>query len=216
MKTLILTALAILGLAAQAQAGYTNFDKIAVGREADSNLLAVSPVTHVYSDIPFLRSIIGGDCTTLPVASVITTALFIAPATGLTQTAAVVIPAELEGTEISCLGFRVPENYLSGGVFEVATHLSGSITQGQLSMTADVFLNASSAGVTSLAKVAGTAIQVSPTCETIVRWISLTNAASYTPGAFATVKLGKAGTTRKIEILGVRFRYRPFGIANGQ
>ncbi len=214
MKTLILTILALAGLS-QAHAGYTNFDKIAVGREADSNLVGVTPTTHIYRDIE-LRNIVGGDCTTLPAASVITTALYIAPPTGLTNTVAAVLPAELEGPDLACLAFRIPENYVSGGEIELQTKIGGSITQGQLSMTAGVFINITAAGVTSNAKTAGTATQVSPTCETVGRWISLPNAAAYASGDWVTFKIGKTGTTRKIEIVGVRFRYRPFGVSDGK
>ncbi len=212
MKKFILSILAIMG-AVQAHAGFTNFDKIAVGREADSNLVAVSPVAYVYMPIP-LSTVKLNDGYTMMGATSISTAVYLGPVTGVTNTPSVTFPA-VTGSGGS-VDFTVPSNYLSGGVLELRTHVHTTITLGQVSMTADVYLGSTSAGVTSVAKVAGTAIQVPVNSVQVFNWVSLTNAAAYTPGTSVSIKLLPTGTTARQEVVAIRFKYRPFGVVNGE
>lgn len=214
-KTLFLMLALTLGIVSQVRsASLSSIENgITVGRNVDGNLIALTKVATIERDIE-LETIRIGDAITKPGISVITTALYVVAATGVTHVTTVAIPAALEGTDLGQVQFQVPWNYRSGGAIEFELKLGGSITQGQLSFTADVY-NSQTNGLTSVAKTAGTAVQIAPAAETVFTWTTPTNAATFTKGGKVVVKFGKTGTTRLVHISRVRFKYRPYGVMNG-
>lgn len=203
-----------LGFAGMAHAGLSSLENgLTVGREVDGDLIAMTRTATTEKEI-LLETIRVGDAITKPGSSVITTALYVVAATGVTQVTTVAIPAELEGTALGQVQFQVPWNYNGGGTIQFELKLGGSITQGQLSFTADVY-NSQTNSLTSVAKTAGTAVQIAPAAENVFTWTTPTNAATFTKGGKVVVKFGKAGTTRLVHISGIRFKYRPYGVVNG-
>lgn len=211
MKKLILSLM--LAIAGMAHAGYTSLEGgLIVGRDANSDALYLTKTGYVYLPLSIHNVTLNNGYTVATAVSNATDA-YMGPVTGVTNSACVTLPA-VTGAG-GAINFVVPYNYRSGGVFQVMTHVHTTITLGQLSLTADVYAGSTDAGVTSVAKTAGTPVQVPVNALTVPQWITLTNAHTYAPGSTIQVKILPTGTTARTEILAIRFKFRPFGVLNG-
>lgn len=218
----ILGALVILAMASTGlKAGITNVDALGFGSSGAGSYSVLTPVTEVREPAIWgLTSILtGSNGTTVLAGSVITTALYLGQATGLTNVAVVAFPAETD-TGVASFDFQVPLNYRSGAKLYAAFHTSTTFTAGSISVTADVYAN-SYDGATTTAKLAGTAVQLSTLASVRFVVVELTNSnlTGLTPGQTVTVKLRKAGNgigTTILELQAAWFGFRPYGVFNGR
>ena len=191
-------------------AGVTNVDSLAVGSSAGGNYVVLTGVATVKHPID-LQSIMISTYAS-PGVSVITTDLYVAGATGLTNTPAVTSPSQ-PASVVGVLRFRVPDNYLSGGVLRALVHASSTVTVNGISVTANAF-KVTPGGLTATTQYDGTVVNFPTTANTTVNDLALTNSnITYAPGDLITYKLTIAGTdavTR--QILGLYFSYKPYGV----
>lgn len=210
-KLLIIAALAFAPMVAHADLKTGIPNGIITGTEVNSNSMVMTPTAFVYMPIPLIDVRLN-DGFTMMAATSISTAVYLGAVTGVSNAAAVTFPA-VTGSG-GAVNFQIPFNYRSGGVIQVLAHVSTTITLGQVSMTADVYVG-QSVGLTSVAKTAGTAVQVPVNSLQVFNWVTLTNAATYLPGDSVQVKLLPTGTTARIEVVAIRFKYRGWGVVNG-
>lgn len=191
-------------------AGVTNVDSLAVGSSAQGNYVVLSGVATVKHPIN-LQSIMISTYAG-PGVAVITTDLYVAGATGLTNTPAVTSPSQ-PASVIAVVPLRVPSNYLSGGVLRALVHASSTVTANGISVTANAF-KISPDGLTTTTQYGGTVVNFPTTANTTVNDLALTNSnITYAPGDLVTYKIAIAGTdavTR--QILGLYFSYKPYGV----
>lgn len=209
---LVAVCLLLVGAASPALASIssTNFSSIGVGSVSGGTYSVVTGVATVKHGIP-LQSIMLSTYAG-PGVSVITTDLYVAGATGLTNTPAVTFPSQPAST-VGVVTFRVPDNYLSGGVLRALVHASSTVTANGISVTANAF-KVTPDGLTATSQYDGTVVNFPTTANTTVNDLALTNAnITFSPGDLVTYKVAIAGTdavTR--QILGLYFSYRPYGV----
>lgn len=215
MKKILSLVLALGLMASTAMAvpysSATNFvSAVGVGSVSGGTYVQMTPVSAVKHSIP-LQSITLSTYAG-PGVSVITTDLYVAGATGLTNTPAVTFPSQPAST-VGVVTFRVPDNYLSGGVLRALVHASSTVTANGISVTANAF-KVTPDGLTATTQYDGTIVNFPTTANTTVNDLALTNAnITFAPGDLVTYKISIAGTdavTR--QILGLYFSYRPFGV----
>lgn len=213
MKKFILFA-ALLGFSSLAFADLTTKlpNGLGVGKESASDYVVVTKTAYVYVPIE-LAAVKQGDFYTIPASTSSASLVYWGAVTGLTNTSALTVPR----VDAMSFGVKVivPSNYRSGGVLEALCHFHAT-TDGAKAMTitANVYLN-SPASATITTKVAGTAVNPSVSCGTQFIWTALTNAATYLPGDVASYYVQVDGTTVRLEIVALRWKYRPWGVLNG-
>lgn len=212
----ILSLLLALGLMASTAmaAGYssnTNFSSIGVGSVGGGTYTVLSGVAEAKLAIP-LQSIMISTYAG-PGVSVITTDLYVAGATGITNTAAVHFPSQ-PAASVGVVQFRVPSNYASGGVLHALVRASSTVTANGISVTANVYKDTPGAALDGVVK-AGTIVNFPVASSTVTQDLTLTNAnlTTIAAGDILTYKISIAGAdavTR--QILGLYFAYRPYGV----
>lgn len=217
MKNLVLLLAFLLApvlAPVSASAGITNVDALAVGSEAEGTYSYLTGVTYAYVPLE-ISGIKQGDGFSVPASVSIATGAYWGQVTGLTNHAALVLPA-VDSVSLTVQTI-VPLNYRSGGALQILLHASGTLAAAtDMTFTADVYLNSPSS-TTVTTKSAGTAVNPATAVGVQAQWLTLTNSnATYVPGAIATWKLDADGVLQRKEILGARFRYRPGGVFNGQ
>lgn len=214
MKKILSLVLALGLMASTAMAaGYssnTNFGSVGVGSVGGGTYVVLTGVATVKHPID-LQSILLSTYAA-PGVSVITTDLYVAGATGLTNTPAVTFPSQPAST-VGVIRFRVPDNYLSGGVLHALVHASSTVTANGISVTANAF-KVTPDGLTATTQYDGTIVNFPTTANTTVNDLALTNAnISFAPGDLVTYKVAIAGTNAVTrQILGLYFQYRPYGV----
>lgn len=195
---------------AAAYSSNTNFGTVGVGSVSGGTYVVLSGVATVKHPID-LKSVMISTYAG-PGVSVITTDLYVAGATGLTNTPALTFPSQPAST-VGVVTFRVPDNYLSGGVLRALVHASSTVTANGISVTANAF-KVTPGGLTATTQYDGTVVNFPTTANTTVNDLALTNSnISFAPGDLVTYKVAIAGTdavTR--QILGLYFQYRPYGV----
>jgi hypothetical protein len=208
-------AVALAPAAAQASTSTTNFSSIGVGSVPSSTYLYLTGVAEVWKEIPLTSILTGTNGTTALADTAITTGLYVTQVTGLTNTPAVAFPTQTNGG-VASFSVTVPHNYRSGARLVAAWHAGGAFTQGQLSFTADAYVQSAYWSTTSVAKTAGTAVQINPAAE----YQNVTQAATITlsvsPFQRVQFKLSKAGTAAIPQLTGLWFVYRPSGVLEGR
>lgn len=213
MKKILSLVLALGLMASTAMAAYsdnTNFGSLVVGSVSGSTYAVVTGVAAVKHSLP-LQSIMISTYAA-PGVSVITTDLYVAGATGLTNTPAATFPSQPAST-VGVITFRVPDNYLSGGELHALVRASSTVTATGISVTANAFKNTPGSADDGVLK-AGTIVNFPVASSTVTQDLALTNSSiTFAPGDLITYKVAIAGTdavTR--QILGLYFSYRPYGV----
>lgn len=213
MKKILSLVLALGLMASTAMAGYsdnTNFGTVGVGSPSAGTYVVLSGVATVKHSIP-LQSILISTYAG-PGVAVITTDLYVAGATGLTNTPAVTSPSQ-PASVVAVVPFRVPDNYLSGGVLRALVRASSTVTAAGISVTANAYKNTPGSADDGVIK-AGTVVNFPVAASTVTQDLALTNSnITFAPGDLITYKITIAGTdavTR--QILGLYFSYRPYGV----
>lgn len=216
MKKILSLVLALGLMASTAMAvpysSATNFvSAVGVGSVSGSTYVQLTPVSAVKHGID-LQSIMISTYAA-PGVSVITTDLYVAGATGLTNTPAVTFPSQPAST-VGVIRFRVPDNYLSGGELHALVRASSTVTATGISVTANAFIN-TPGSADDVVQKAGTIVNFPVAASTVTQDLALTNAnlTALKPGDILVYKVAIAGTdavTR--QILGLYFQYRPFGV----
>jgi len=208
-------ALSMAPVSAQASTSTTNFSSIGVGSVPSSTYLYLTGVAEVWKEIPLTSILTGANGTTALADTAITTGLYVAQVTGLTNTPAVAFPTQTDGG-VASFSVTVPHNYRSGARLVAAWHTSTTFTQGQLSFTADAYVQSAYWSATTAAKTAGTAVQINPAAS----YQNVTQAATITlttqPFQRIQFKLSKEGTTAITQLTGLWFVYRPSGVLEGR
>ncbi len=191
---------------ATARAGFTNFDALAVGSIGGSDYVALTPVATVYRYLN-IASVTDGNYATLGHLSTAAQA-YRGTMTGATNTAVLTCPA-VANVSITAK-FTIPDNYRSGGVWQIFAHYSANTTTAQwITITATVFVQPAS-GVTTTTGTVGTPVNPPTTTGQVPNWLTMTNGATYGRGDDVTLKLDvDAGNDPvRLEILAIRFAYR--------
>lgn len=208
MKHLFAFLLA-LGLTIPALASPTNLPSgVGVGTTSAGTYTYLTGSAAVKKSIA-LTNIYATDAKTALGTSAITASFYLVKALSFT---AAVIPAAVGAN--SYIQTRIPDNYLSDGVL-VLRGWHSTVTN-TATVAADVQVQVPNS-LTNSAVTVGTPVAIPSTAGLYVTDIVLTNAATYKPGSLAAWNIKRtAGTDGVFNITEVYFRYRPFGVLDGQ
>ncbi len=216
MKRLLGLALCLALFAGQASArSYTdnsNFGAVGVGDPSTSvGTYTVLTGVALASQPLSLNSILQYDGYTAVTGSAITTAMYVAQATGLTNTTAIVWPANTAAIGMS-LQTIVPMNYLSGGYLELRVHYGGATNSATVQCT--TYQNTPDSATTTAGTV-GASTNIPAAAATQLYTVTLGTTATYVPGNIVMWKVLKPlGGNQVLEVVSARFRYKPYGVIN--
>ncbi len=214
----ILALVLALGLGhVQAGTSYssnTNFGSVGVGSVGLGTYTVLSGVAERFQEIPLVSIMTGTNGTTALADTAITTGLYVANPTNLSNSAgAVFYPAETDAA-VARIRVRVPKNYMSGGRLILDLHTAVTYTAeltitarayqypvGGLTNTTGVFLTGTRVGSSAPSTIAPVAFSF-PVGVTVV------------PESVITYQVSKAGALI-LEVTGARWAYRQFGITDG-